>query len=193
MQVRRVVTATAEDGTSYFMLDGPAGAVSNQMGRGLTFHELWVTEGPLASNLGSEDAAVRPVEHHPPPGGSLLRIVEFLPDEMQDLSRANEDFAAIGGSGLRVENAADASMHRNDTVDYNIILSGEIYAKTDAGERLLRPGDVLIQRGTSHTWHNRSAVPCVYASVMVSAEPVLGSGSAPRPVSGSGAEQDSAS
>ena len=63
-------------------------------------------------------------------------------------------------------------MHRNETVDYNIILKGEIHAKTDAGEVLLRAGDVLIQRGTAHTWHNRSAAPCVFASIMVSAGPL---------------------
>ena len=61
-------------------------------------------------------------------------------------------------------------MHRNDTVDYNIVLSGEIHACTDAGEVLLRSGDVLIQRGTNHTWRNRGTETCVFAAVMVSAE-----------------------
>jgi mannose-6-phosphate isomerase-like protein (cupin superfamily) len=170
--VRRVVTATDDKGRSYFLIDGAAGNVLGQPGRGLVFHELWVTGGPLASNEGTADAAAGPVEHHPPHGGSRVRIVEFMPDEKQDAARAAADYAAIGASERLVGDAADPSMHRNDTVDYNIIISGEIYAKTDRGEVLLRPGDVLIQRGTNHTWHNRSSEPCVFASVMVSAAPL---------------------
>ncbi len=171
MNVRRVVTATGPHG-SYFMIDGPAAAVSDQMGRGLAFHELWVTDGPLASNEGTADAGARPVAHHPPDGGTLLRIVEFLPDEEQVADQADMDFDRIGGGNLRVGDESDPSMHRNQTVDYNVVLSGEIFAKTDAGELLLRPGDVLVQRGTAHTWHNRSSEPCVFLSVMVSAHPL---------------------
>jgi mannose-6-phosphate isomerase-like protein (cupin superfamily) len=170
--VRRVVTATNEHGKSYFLIDGRAGNVLNQPGRGLVFHELWVTDGPLASNEGTADAASGPVQHHPPQGGSRIRIVEFLPDSKQEAANAAADYASIGASDRLVDDATDPSMHRNDTVDYNIVISGEIYAKTDLGEVLLRPGDVLIQRGTAHTWHNRSNEPCVFASVMVSAAPL---------------------
>lgn len=172
ISVRRVVTATDESGASYFLIDGPAGNVLEQPGRGLTFHELWVTDGPLADNQGAADAAAVPVVHHPPVGGSRVRIVEFLPDEQQVRQRALDDFAAIGATDRVVGDGSDFGMHRNDTVDYNVIISGEIYAKTDAGEVLLRPGDVLIQRGTNHTWHNRSSAPCVFASVMISAQPL---------------------
>lgn len=170
--VRRVVTATAADGASYFLIDGEAGAVLEQPGRGLTFHELWATDGPLASNEGTSDDGARPVSHHPAVAGTKLRIVEFLPDEVQQPDRAGADFASLGATSIVTGDSVDPSMHRNETTDYNIIISGEIYATTDAGEVLLRAGDVLIQRGTSHTWHNRSGAPCVFASVLVSAEPV---------------------
>lgn len=173
-KVRRVVTATDEDGRSYFLSDGEAGAVLDQPGRGLTFHELWVTDGPRASNVGTADAGARPVEHHPPDGGTRFRIVEFLPDSEQEADRATQDFEKIKATQTLAGDEDDPSMHRNDTVDYNIVLSGQIYAKTHAGEVLLRPGDVLIQRGTTHTWHNRSAETCVFASIMVSAEPLSG-------------------
>lgn len=172
VSVRRVVTATNDVGQSYFLLDGPAGNVLEQPGRGLTFHELWVTDGPLANNEGVEDAAAGPVIHHPPNGGSRIRIVEFLPDEQRMAGQSGADFAAIDASNRLVGDTADDGMHRNDTVDYNIVLSGEIYARTDLGEVLLRAGDVLIQRGTNHTWHNRSSEPCVFASILVSAEPL---------------------
>ena len=172
MHVRRVVTAISEEGQSYFLFDGPAGAIFPQTGRGLTFHELWVSDGPLASNEGTVDAGARPVSHHPPHGGTVFRLVEFLPDEEQKPAEAHADFEAMGAGHLQVDNADDASMHRNESVDYNVILSGEIYAKTDTGELLLQAGDVLIQRGTAHAWHNRSDQPCVFASVMVSALPL---------------------
>ena len=170
--VRRVVTANDDDGRSYFWIDGPAGSVLDQPGRGLTFHELWATDGPLASNEGGEDTGARPVEHHPTHGGTRFRIVEFLPDEAQQEALADADFAELNADDIRTDDGDDPTMHRNETVDYNIILRGEIYAKTDAGEVLLRAGDVLIQRGTAHTWHNRSGAPCVFASIMVSAEPL---------------------
>ncbi|HEY8596762.1 MAG TPA: cupin domain-containing protein [Devosiaceae bacterium] len=169
--VRRVVTATNDQGKSYFMIDGAAGAVLDQPGRGLVFHELWETDGPLARLTGTEDAGARPVTHHPPPGGTRFRIVEFLPDQMQRPDEAAADYSVIGATQTLVQGAADPSMHRNETVDYNIVLSGEIYAVSDTGEVLLKAGDVLIQRGTAHTWHNRSSAPCVFASIMVSAEP----------------------
>jgi len=169
--VKRVVTANDAEGRSYFLFDGPADTVVEQPGRLLTFHELWETDGPLASIEGTEDAAKRPVAHHPPIGGTRFRIVELLPDSVRAAGSVDEDFASISAPDIQVAGAADPTMHRNETVDYNIILSGEIVAITDAGETVLRAGDVLIQRGTAHTWHNRSDAPCVFASVMVSAAP----------------------
>lgn len=171
ISVRRVVTAHNDKGQSYFMIDDVAGNVFEQPGRGLVFHELWVTDGPLASNEGIEDDGARPVEHHPPHGGTRFRIVEFMPDEEQQAERAHEDYERLSAANIRIGDEDDPSMHRNETVDYNIILKGEIYAKTEVGEVLLKEGDVLIQRGTAHTWHNRSKEPCVFASIMVSAAP----------------------
>lgn len=63
-------------------------------------------------------------------------------------------------------------MHKTDTVDYAIVLSGEIYAVLDQDEVLLRAGDCLIQRGTSHAWSNRTQEPCAIAFVLVAAKPV---------------------
>lgn len=170
-KIRRVVTTTNTDGKSEFLFDADSTSILEQPGRGLTFFELWETDGPEADLTSSEDAAERPIRHHPPKGGSRFRIVEFQPDEIQQPEIADKDFAALDASQIVVDDAEDASMHRNETVDYNIILQGEIYAVTDAGETLLKQGDVLVQRGTAHTWHNRSGKPCLFASVMVSASP----------------------
>lgn len=142
---------------------------AEQVGRGLAFYELWETDGPLASNEGNEDAGARPFRHHPPIGGTKLRIVEFRPDGDHANGEVDAEFEEMEVVS-QVEGAEDPSMHRNETVDYNIILSGEIYAVTEEGEQLLRPGDVIVQRGTAHTWRNKGKESCIFASVMVSAE-----------------------
>ena len=185
---RRVVTATAPDGRSYVLSDGAAGNRLDQPGRGLTFHEMWATDGPLASNEGTVDAAAGAVVHHPPQGGTRFRIVEFFPDTMHDTDRIADDFAALDASDIVTDPADDPTLHRNDTVDYNIVISGEIYAVTDDDEVLLRPGDTIVQRGTRHTWRNRGTEVCVFASVMVSASPLE---PATTPTADDGAELES--
>ena len=100
-EVRRVVTANDGKGRSYFLFDGPAQTVVGQVGRGLTFHELWETDGPVASNEGNEDAGARPVRHHPPVGGTRFRIVELLPQEEQSSEAVGRDFESIDASGFR--------------------------------------------------------------------------------------------
>jgi uncharacterized cupin superfamily protein len=62
-------------------------------------------------------------------------------------------------------------MHKTDTIDNCVVLSGEIWAVLDEGEVLLRAGDCLVQRGTNHAWSNRSEEPCVIAFVLIAANP----------------------
>lgn len=159
-RVRRVVTGIDEDGRSRFVRDGEPPTVDVQTGRGLIFHELWET------GAGAGDIDVEPVNHHPVAGGTKCRIVELLPDEQRDLSRVTEDLDRIAAGDRSVAHS-DVTFHQNATVDYNVILTGEVYAVLESDETLLVPGDVLVQRGTAHTWSNRSGQPCVYLSVMV--------------------------
>lgn len=171
LEVRRVVAGVGEAGQSDVVRDGPPPQSVDQPGRGLTFYELWATERDGGISQGTEDAGAQRPSHHPPPGGTKFRIVELLPDH----DRSGDPSAELEAFGGRsAEDESDRSFHKNDTVDYNIVLAGEMYAKTEAGEVLLKSGDVLIQRGTKHTWSNRSDRPCVYASIMVSASPVDG-------------------
>jgi quercetin dioxygenase-like cupin family protein len=65
-------------------------------------------------------------------------------------------------------------MHKTSSVDYIIVLKGEIYAVMEKGETLLRAGDILVQRGTNHSWSVRGDEPCIIAAVLVSAKPVGG-------------------
>ena len=69
-------------------------------------------------------------------------------------------------------NPRHPGFHKTATIDYAIVLSGEIYAMMDEGEVLLKAGDALVQRGTNHAWSNRTQEPAVVAFVLIDAEPV---------------------
>ena len=146
---------------------------------GLALTDLWETTGPLASNDGNADAADRTVRLEPPRGGSILRIVEFPPDKAwRDSADAKAAFESIGAGHAKDKGSADPMMHKTATVDYIVVISGEIYAIVEEGEVLLKPGDVFIQRGTNHSWSVRGDEPCIIAAILVSAAPVGAGGAA---------------
>jgi mannose-6-phosphate isomerase-like protein (cupin superfamily) len=171
--IRRVVTGHDRDGKSVIASDGPSPHVLTLPGRpdfGLT--NLWITDATPASNEGDADAAARPIRLEPPEGGTIFRIVEFPPDRVAAGFDRNAAFAAMGAShAMDADASRHPGMHRTATVDYAIVLSGEIYAVMDEGETLLQAGDCLVQRGTNHAWSNRSDEPCLVAFILVSARP----------------------
>jgi mannose-6-phosphate isomerase-like protein (cupin superfamily) len=140
---------------------------------GLALTDLWETAGAPASNAGSADAADRAVHLEPPKNGTLFRIVEFPPDSSRPKnSDSSAGFKSIGAGHVQDRASSDPMMHRTATLDYIVVLKGEIYAVMDSGETLLRPGDVLVQRGTNHSWSVRGKEPCLVAVVLVHAEPL---------------------
>jgi mannose-6-phosphate isomerase-like protein (cupin superfamily) len=170
-RVRRVLTGHDAAGRSTFIADGEAPNFKEMPGfKGLVLTDLWETGGAPASNEGDQDAAARPVRLEPPKNGSILRIVEFPPDSAwRGSTDGAAGFKAIGASHAPDKSSSDPMMHRTSTVDYIIVLKGEIYAIMEKGETLLRPGDVLVQRGTNHSWSVRGNEPCIVAAVLVSA------------------------
>jgi hypothetical protein len=173
-KVRRVVTGHDKDGKSVFLTDGHAPNVKEMASMpGLALTDLWETTSAPASNAGDADAVARPVRLEPPNGGTILRIVEFPPDKAwRNSADARAAFESIGAGHAKDAHSADPMMHKTATVDYIIVLKGEIYAIMDKGETLLKPGDILVQRGTNHSWSVRGDEPCIIAAVLVSAEPV---------------------
>ena len=173
-RVRRVYTGHNKRGRAVIIEDGLAPNVKEMASMpGLALTDLWETTGPLARNDGNADAADRTVRLEPPRGGSILRIVEFPPDKAwRDSADAKAAFESIGAGHAKDKQSADPMMHKTNTVDYIIVISGEIYAVVEEGEVLLKPGDVFIQRGTNHSWSVRGDVPCVIAAVLVSAAPL---------------------
>lgn len=181
-KVRRVVTGHTTDGKSIFLTDGTAPNVMEMKSMpGLALTDLWETASAPARNEGAADAAARPVRLEPPPRGTILRIVEFPPDSAwRNRADARAAFDSIQAGHAPDKSSSDPMMHKTNTVDYIIILRGEIHAIMDASETLLRAGDVLVQRGTNHSWSVRGTEPCILAAVLVSADP-LGKRAAKRP------------
>ena len=173
-RVRRVLTGHDSQGRSTFLADGQAPNVKEMPHfPGLALTDLWETGGAPASNAGDADAADRPVRLEPPKSGTILRIVEFPPDATRPRGAdGSEGFKAIGASHAQDRRSSDPMMHKTSTVDYIIVLKGEIYAVMETGEKLLKAGDILVQRGTNHSWNVRGTEPCIVAAVLVSATPV---------------------
>jgi len=174
-KIRRVVTGHDANGKSIFIEDGIAASVQEMESMpGLALTDLWVTDSSPAINTGNVDAADRPIVLEPPQSGTIVRIVEFPPDtSWRDNADAKEAFSSIGADHATDDNSDDAMMHKTSTVDYLIIIKGEIWAILDDGaETCLKQGDVMIQRGTNHSWSVRTNEPCILAAILVDAEPV---------------------
>jgi quercetin dioxygenase-like cupin family protein len=148
---RRVVTGHDEAGASV-MLSAAAPPVATRLPHdGVTFFELWSTDAAPAPVSASEpDPTGGPVYIPPPPQGTRIRINEFQPGHVRD--------------------GRQSPWHRTETVDYGIMISGELVLLLDDSEVVLRPGDVVVQRGTNHAWANRSSEVARIAFVLVDAE-----------------------
>jgi len=172
-RIRRVVTGHDRDGKSIFIVDGKAPNILEMKSMpGVALTDLWRTTTSPALNSGNKDAAAGRIKLEPPGNGTILRIVEFPPDAAwRKTADATAAFASIGAGGAPDRESGDPMMHTTATVDYIIVLKGEIYAILDKGEKLLKQGDILVQRGTNHSWSVRGAEPCVIAAILVSAKP----------------------
>jgi mannose-6-phosphate isomerase-like protein (cupin superfamily) len=170
--IRRVVTGHDAEGRSIVASDAPSPhtiAISDAPAFGMT--DLWVTTGAPADNSGAGDPAARTIVLEPPARGTIFRVVEFPPDaQIAGKFDRVKAFEAIGASeALDPDGSRHPGMHRTHSVDYAIVLSGEIWAVMDVGETLVRAGDCLVQRGTNHAWSNRSEQPCLVAFILVDA------------------------
>lgn len=173
-RVRRVLTGHDSAGKSTIIADGQATNVKEMASMpGLALTDLWETTGAPADNNGHADAAARPVRLEPPKNGTILRVVEFPPDaQWRSTVNSREAFKSIGAGHVADRGSADPMMHKTATVDYAIVLKGEIYAVMEQGETHLKAGDILVQRGTNHSWSVRGAEPAIVAFVLVSAKPL---------------------
>jgi len=148
LRVRRVVTGHDERGKAFVAIDE---VTSNIVVRrpGYESSVIWATDSFPADNGGTDDGAALDVSVNPP-NGTVFRVIRYEP-----------------GVAPR--------MHRTDSLDYAVIVSGEIDMELDDGETVhLSAGDVVVQRGTIHNWINRGSEACIVAFVLTSAHPALG-------------------
>jgi len=173
--VRRVVTGHNAAGKSIFIMDGPAPNVMSRGTASTTVTELWETGGAPASNRGDADPTDHPYRLPPPKNGTVFRIIEYPPDKVRVAALRQPGTTHDSRSEGYVRDLANTrhpGFHKTDSIDYAIVLKGEIYALMDEGETLLKAGDVLIQRGTSHAWSVRTDEPAYVAFVLIDAEPL---------------------
>jgi quercetin dioxygenase-like cupin family protein len=145
LQIRRVVTGHDPSGRADVKIDEVArNLVSSRAGA--TACVVWTTEGFPVDNTGEEDAGLRKTGTTLD-NGTVFRILELAP-------------------GVTPRN------HRTDSIDYAVVMSGEVDMELDDATVHLKAGDVLVQRGTIHNWVNRGTEPCVIAFVLIAAKPV---------------------
>ena len=161
---RRVVTGHA-GGKSVVLYDGPAPNRRLRQATGLASTLLWVTDESPADISGSADRAAREVGVPPPPNGSIFRLVEFPPGAREMSRDAVLEEMGIGSQG----EAKHPGMHRTRSIDYAVVLEGEIDMLLEDSEVHLAAGDVLVQQGTNHAWVNRGSKPCRIAFVLIDA------------------------
>lgn len=159
--VRRLVTADDAQGRSRIVEDAPATAIRTVEGRpGYRVVNLWRTEAAPAPIDAPDNIAQHQGILPPKNGGSIVRIIDYPPESRDAAERQRQIAATFNGmfndAAHDKRDGAHPGMHRTDTVDYAILLEGEIWAVMDEGETLMRAGDVLVQRGTNHAWANRS-------------------------------------
>lgn len=150
---RRVVTGHTPDGVSVVLSDGPVPVSRDLPGDGVSFHEIWNTAGAPARITAVEDSepTERTLAVPPPRHGTKIRINEFRPGHLD-------------------ERGLQSPVHRTASIDYGIVLDGEITLILDDSEVTLSAGDVVVQRGTDHAWANRGDTTAWVAFILVDAE-----------------------
>lgn len=158
--IRRIVTGHDSDGRSCIVEDGPSPAVRLVPERpGYRVTNLWRTTGSPV-DIDESDTILEQQGVAPPPNGTVIRIIGIPPEAADPDERKRQAAATFGklfaDADHRLEDKRHPGMHVTESVDYAVVLEGELTAILDNDETAMRAGDVLIQRGTNHAWANRS-------------------------------------
>ena len=178
--VRRIITGHDDEGRSVVIRDDTSPHVREnpvQPNRGLT--DIWRTFAYPPTNTGDADAAATDVVLNPPANGTVFRFFQ-IPPEAENAEKSWEErqaqaqavFDGMGAGHNRDPDARHPGMHKTETVDYIILLSGKVTLILDDGEVDMSPMDVVVQRGTNHSWSNRGTEPAVLAGILMDAVPL---------------------
>ena len=168
--VRRIVCIDNAEGKSEAIADGPAPDARTDPARpGFATTRIWLTDATPARIKGIRETVHWPHTLEPPPRGSVCRIVTFPPDAVfrgkVGAREVENYFRAMGSPQASTydSKAPHPYMQKTRTLDFCLVLEGEITLVLDTEEVSLKAGDTVIQRGTNHAWSNRSHAPCVIA------------------------------
>ncbi|MGA9026442.1 MAG: cupin domain-containing protein [Steroidobacteraceae bacterium] len=172
---RRVVTGHDDAGRAIIQSDAPPERVKVLSDNGPTFYEVWNTrDTPAPIDRRSGEPPEAQLTLAPPPRGTRIRVLDIPPETPEmlqmDAKTARKHFAEIGAAGASTHSDIQSRhphMHRTQTIDYGIVLEGEITLLVDEGETVVRTGDIVIQRGTNHGWANRSGKICRIAFILI--------------------------
>ena len=159
-----------EGGKSKALVDGPSPDVRTDPARpGFAAARIWVTDRTPARMEGIQDTLDAPHTLETPRGGSVCRVVTFPPDDTWKgkvgAKEVQAYFTAMGspGASTYTAQAPHPYTQKTPTLDFCLVLDGEITLVLDTQEVHLKAGDTVVQRGTNHAWSNRSSNPCVIA------------------------------
>jgi mannose-6-phosphate isomerase-like protein (cupin superfamily) len=177
-QVRRVVTGHDDHGKAIVISDGPAPFVHvNALDPEWHSTDIWRTNGVRALIVPTAaEPTLGPRRLMPDDRGTVLRINHFPPESdairRMDTEASRRAFAALGNEEVATfgKGGRHPLMHRTETIDYAIVLSGEITMVMDDVDVTLKAGDVVVQCGTNHAWSNRSQAPSTVAFVLIDGE-----------------------
>ena len=172
--IHRVVTGHDACGTAIVAHNGPLPTVVEiQAIPGTVFHEVWSTSGAPAPVDNGADPTLGPLMLPPPALGTRMRFVDIPPDTAEFLAHGAANmkaaFSQIGDEKASTvqKHSPHPLMHRTESVDYGVVIEGEMTLVLDDSEVLLKPGSVVVQRGTNHAWANRSGKPCRMLFVLI--------------------------
>lgn len=176
MDIRCVVTGRNASGKSVFVKDAKVTPITLGLLPGFEFHRLWGSES--APQLPSDGTPPPHPRYFPPIRGFRFGFFVVPPDTDRTIETTDMT-AALAEMQEKLPGLAEAlepmnpGMHTTDTVDFDVVVSGEICLELDEGaEVLLKAGDCVVQNGTRHAWHNRSSQNCVIAVTLIGAERV---------------------
>ena len=171
--MRRIVTGHNKEGKSVITIDGPpAKSIGEEVG-GL--FEVWNTDGEVIDSKDSNDRANIDITLSPSVNGTKFRYFAINPnpdgvpaDIMEQI--AHDAFEKVGAAHHRVDTTRHPAMHQTETIDYIILLKGEVTLLLDQDEVELQPFDVVVQRGTNHAWVNHGSEPALLIAVLIDSE-----------------------
>ncbi|TXT39983.1 MAG: cupin 2 domain-containing protein [Comamonadaceae bacterium] len=165
--IHRVVTGHDAHGKAIITSNGPLPTVVEIAAiPGTVFHEVWETRATPALIDNGGDPSTGPLSLPPPANGTRMRFVDIPPDTQEFLAhgaaKMKDAFSQVGDMNASTVQAHSPHplMHRTESIDYGVVIEGEMTLVLDDSEVLLKPGSVVVQRGTNHAWANRSGKPC---------------------------------